>query len=153
LKGKVANRVAIGGTVRSYFKNYAELSVNGSSIKSADAVTQLAGMLEIYFGQTIQPYIGTDAGVYFTNHIVQGGSTGSGAYNVSEHKSYFGAAPKAGIQFNVGAVSPFVQGQYHILFGGGDVINIDDINSETHDKFWTLDFGILLQVGKVGGKK
>ena len=153
-KFKLSNRVAVGGTLRSWLKNYQDYTSGSNSYRSADATTQLAGMLEIYFGQRIQPYIGTDAGLYFTNTVLQSGS------NVeigSEKSTNFGIGPKAGIQFNTGAVSPFIQAQYHLLFGGGDEIVIPGTGGNpwdlsTQNKFLTFDFGILFQIGRVGGK-
>jgi hypothetical protein len=152
-KVKLSNRVAVGGTVRSWLKNYQDYSGSGGA-RSADATTQLAGMLEIFFGNRVQPYIGTDAGLYFTNTVIQNGS------NVeigNEKSTNFGLAPKLGIQFNTGAVSPFIQAQYHMLFGGGDEIEIPGVggnpwNIESQKKFTTLDFGLLFQIGRVGGK-
>jgi hypothetical protein len=152
-KVKISNAVAVGGTVRSWLKNYQDYSGSGGA-RSADATTQLAGMLEIYFGKRVQPYIGTDAGLYFTNTVIQSGS------NVeigSEKSTNFGIAPKVGIQFNTGFVSPFIQAQYHMLFGGGDEIVVPGTggnpwNIESQKKFTTLDFGLLFQIGRVGGK-
>ena len=153
-KVKLSNAVAVGGTVRSWLKNYQDYTVSGGgTARSADATTQLAGMLEIYFGKRVQPYIGTDAGLYFTNTVIQSGSN----VDVSDKKTHFGIAPKAGIQFNTGFISPFIQAQYHLLFGGGDEIVIPGTggnawNIESQKKFTTLDFGILFQIGRVGGK-
>jgi hypothetical protein len=152
-KGKVGNRVAVGGTLRSWIKNYREIPSGSSTVRVADATTQLAGMLEFYFGDRIQPYIGTDAGLYFTNTVFTTGTS----TDVNNKKTFFGIGPKAGIQFNTGAVTPFVQAQYNVLFGGGDEITIPvpggaNVNVITHSKFLALDFGILFQIGKVGGR-
>ena len=152
-KGKVGNRVAVGGTVRSWFKNYREIQSGASTVRAADATTQVAGMLEIYFGETIQPYIGTDAGLYFTNTIYTTGSSS----DISNKQTFFGIGPKAGIQFNTGAVSPFIQAQYNFLFGTGSDITIpgvggNPVDINAHSKFLAFDFGILFQIGKVGGK-
>jgi hypothetical protein len=153
-KGKIGNRVAVGGTIRSWLRNYQDYTSAGTNYRSGDATTQLAGTLEVFFGRRVQPYIGTDAGLYFSNTVVQTG----GNVNVSENKSTnFGIAPKAGIQFNTGVVSPFIQAQYHLLFGGGDEIEVPGLNGnpwnlESQSKFTTIDFGILFQIGRVGGK-
>jgi hypothetical protein len=150
-KGKISNRVALGGTVRTWLKNYSETGTGTNTVRSADATTQLAGMLEFYFGDRIQPYIGTDAGLYFTNTLVSVGSSAE----VSNKKTYFGIGPKAGIQFNTGFISPFVQAQYHFLFGGGEDIQIPGVSGNpwtTQSSFATIDFGILFQIGRVGGK-
>lgn len=158
VKGKVGNRLAVGGTVRSYFKNLSETPVSGGTIRQGNNVTNLSGMLEYYFGKKVQPYIGADAGLYFTSYFIQGNSGSTGAIDIQDKNTYFGAAPKFGIQFNIGAISPFVQGQYHFLFGGGDEVTIPGIggtpiDAQTMDKFWTLDFGLLFQIGRVGGKR
>jgi hypothetical protein len=152
-KAKISNRVALGGTLRTWLKNYHdhETGTGSTTVRSADATTQLAGMLELYFGDRVQPYIGTDAGLYFTNTLVAVGSNAE----VSNKKTLFGIGPKAGIQFNTGFISPFVQAQYNFLFGGGQDIQIPGISSlicTTQSSFATIDFGILFQIGRVGGK-
>ena len=154
-KIKISNRVAVGGTLRGWLKNETTLGSGSSAVVTGDAMSNLAGMLEIYLGSKVfQPYIGTDAGLYFTNVKVSGSSGGSNV-NTDNKKTYFGVAPKFGIQFNTGFISPFVQAQYHWLFGGGNTIQVPDLtqNPKSYDKFFTLDAGILFQIGKVGGKK
>jgi hypothetical protein len=156
-KIKLGNKVAVGGTLRSWFKNESTTTSGSSSVVTGDAMTNLSGMLEIYLGHNIvQPYFGTDAGLYFTNIKVTGSTSGGGSnINTDNRKTYFGIAPKFGIQFNTGFLSPFVQAQYHWLFGGGNTIEIPNLteNPKSYDKFFTLDGGILIQIGKPGGKK
>jgi hypothetical protein len=154
-KIKVGNRVAVGGTLRGWLKKESTIGTGGMTVVAGDAMSNLAGMLEIYLSKSaIQPYIGTDAGLYFTN-IKTSVSSNGGSVNQENKKTYFGVAPKFGIQFNTGLISPFVQAQYHWLFGGGNEIQVPDLlqNPKSYDKFFTLDAGILLQIGKVGGKK
>ena len=157
-KIKISNRVAVGGTLRGWLKNETTTGSGSNTVVAGDGMSQLAGMLEIFLGShTIQPYIGTDAGLYFTN-IKVSGSTSGGNVNTDNKKTYFGVAPKFGIQFNTGFLSPFVQAQYHWLFGGGSDITIPGvdntpINVKSYDKFFTLDAGLLIQIGRVGGKK
>jgi hypothetical protein len=157
-KIKVSNRVAVGGTFRTWFSNTETTGSGSSATAKADALSTLAGTLEFYLGsKVVQPYIGTDAGLYFTNVKITTGS-GSGNIDQSNKKTYFGVAPKAGIQFNTGFISPFIQAQYHWLFGGGTDITIPGIgdtpiDAKSYDKFFTLDAGILFQIGRVGGKK
>lgn len=158
-KIKLGNSVAVGGTLRGWLKNETTTGTGSNTVVAGDAMSNLAGMLEFYLGHhTIQPYIGTDAGLYFTNVKVSGSPSGGSNINTDNKKTYFGVAPKFGIQFNTGFISPFVQAQYHWLFGGGNTIEVPGVGGtpidvKSYDKFFTLDAGILIQIGKVGGKK
>jgi hypothetical protein len=150
VKTKIKNRIAHGGIIRSYLKNFKQFSEGTTSVKQADNLTQLSYSGEVYFGKNIQPYLGLDAGVYFTSHLVQGSGSG-GPINISEEKAYIGLTPKAGIQFGQKMVIPFLQIQYNYLLGGGDQVpipNTTTIESETMGNFLTIDFGILFKVGK-----
>ena len=150
VKTKIRNRIAHGGTIRSYLKNFKQFSEGTTSVKQADNLTQISYSGEIYFGKNIQPYLGLDGGVYFTSHLVQGSGSG-GPIDISEEKVYLGLTPKAGIQFGQKGIIPFAQVQYHFLLSGGDVVpipNTTTIASETLGNFVTIDFGILLKVGK-----
>lgn len=153
-KAKIGNRLAVGGTLRGWLKGESVSGIGAQTVVG-DAMSNLAGMVELYLGShKIQPYIGTDAGLYFTNITIGGGMRG-GPTNFQNKKTYFGVGPKAGVQFNIGFLSPFIQAQYHWLFGGGSTIQIPDVSvmPTAYDKFFTLDAGILIQIGKVGGKK
>ena len=154
-KGKISNMVAIGGTLRTYFKNYHDYNTSSYSVQQADQTTQLAGLFEVYFGEKVQPFIGTDVGMYFTNTVVKSNASSTQSIDLKRNKTYFGVGPKAGFQVNTGSVSPFSQAQYHVLFGGGEDIEVPGFNDvvRTHDKFWTFDIGLLFQIGKVADKK
>ena len=150
VKTKIRNRIAHGGILRSYLKNFKQFSEGTTSVKQADNLTQLSYSGEVYFGNDIQPYLGVDGGVYFTSHLVQGSGSG-GPIDISEEKVYVGLAPKAGIQFGQKGIIPFAQIQYHLLLSGGDLVTIPNtstIKSETLGNFLTIDFGILFKVGK-----
>jgi hypothetical protein len=157
-KVKLGNRVAVGGIFRTWLSNTNTTGSGSSAVATADAMSQLAGTLELFLGShVVQPYIGTDAGLYFTNVHVTGGA-GSNNIDQTNKKTYFGVSPKFGIQFNTGFISPFIQAQYHWLFGGGQDILIPGvggapIDAKSYDKFLTLDAGILFQIGRIGGKK
>src|SRR5262245_32284820 len=70
-KGKIDNRFAIGGIAKTYLKNYREFESPSLAVRAADATTQLAAMFELYLGEKVQPYLGSDVGVYFTNTVVE----------------------------------------------------------------------------------
>lgn len=150
IKNKIRNRIAHGGTLRSFVKNFKQYSEGTTTVKQADNLTQLSYTGEIYFGNNIQPYLGMDGGVYFTSHLIQG-SGGGGPIDISEEKIYVGLTPKFGVQFGQKGIIPFAQVQYHVLLGGGDLVpipNASSIESKTLGRFVTIDFGILLKLGK-----
>jgi Opacity family porin protein len=149
-KGKIDNHFAIGGIAKTYLKNYSEYESPSLTVRAADATTQLGAMFEYYFAEKVQPYIGTDVGVYFTNTIVERNSASEGNIETKNDKTYFGVGPKAGVLFNSQGITPFVQAQYHVLFGGGEDIEIPGFTDviRTQDRFWTFDIGILFPIGK-----
>lgn len=164
LKFMIAERLAIGGTVRAYPKNFAEENVNiggtPSTVRSGNAVVPVAGMIEYYLGKNnnFQPYLGTDAGLYFNKNFTEISSGNTTVVNQETSKSYFGIAPKGGLQIKLGGLfAIFGQAQYHFLFGSGDPDKITvpgfggaSIETKPSDKFWTFDAGILLRLRAAG---
>lgn len=165
IKGLIGDRLAIGGIIRSYPKNLQSetTTVDGESfnITSGNAVTPVAGMIEYYFGKesALNPYLGTDAGLYFNQNFTIVNSDNVDVVNQNTKKTYFGIAPKGGLMVKTGGLfAIFAQAQYHFLFGSGDPENITipgfggaSIETKPADKFWTFDAGILLRL-KAAGK-
>lgn len=159
----LADKFAIGASVRGYPKDVKtqELSIGGTNYKMTygNTVVPVTGSLDYYFGSApVRPYLGADVGAYFTQYvssIVQSNGD-SGGYNKSNKKTYFGAAPRAGVNIELGPVGIFGQAGYNILFGSGDrkkwvVPGITDpVDTKATDKFWSFDVGVFLKLG--GGK-
>lgn len=157
-----ADHFAVGVAVRGYPKNMKtdELNIGGTSYKISrgNTIVPVTGSLDYYFGESfVRPYIGADVGAYFTqNAVTMSSSSGNtGSYNISDKKTYFGAAPRVGINVGTGPVGVFGQAGYNFLFGSGDNKNVtipginSSIDSKPTDKFWTFDVGVYL---KFGGK-
>ncbi|MGZ8536278.1 MAG: hypothetical protein ACXWV4_12145 [Flavitalea sp.] len=164
LKFMFGDRLAIGGTIRAYPKNFEEEIVNigGSTgtLRSANAVVPVAGMIEYYLGKNnnFQPYLGTDVGLYFNKNFTEFDSGNTTIVNQENSKTYFGIAPKGGMQIKLGGLfAIFGQAQYHFLFGSGDPDKITvpgfggaSIETKPSDKFWTFDVGILMRLRAAG---
>ena len=164
IKGLIGDRLAIGGIIRSYPKNLqsetSSISGENVTITSGNAITPVAGMIEYYFGKksAVNPYLGTDAGVYFNHNYTVVNSDNVDVVNQDTKKAYFGIAPKAGLMIKTGGLfAIFAQAQYNFLFGSGDPENITvpgfggaSIETKPADKFWTFDAGILLRLKPAG---
>jgi outer membrane protein W len=164
VKGLIGDRLAIGGIIRSYPKNLQSETgtIGGESvtITSGNAITPVAGMIEYYFGKKadFNPYIGTDAGLYFNRNFTIVNSDEVDVVNQDTKKTYFGIAPKAGFMIKTGGLfAIFAQAQYNFLFGSGDPEEITvpgfggaSIETKPADKFWTFDAGILLRLKPAG---
>lgn len=164
LKFMLGDRLAIGGTVRAYPKNFEEeiINVGGTTgtLRSGNAVVPVLGMIEYYLGKNnnFQPYLGTDAGLYFNKNFTEFDSGNTTVINQENSKTFFGIAPKGGLQIKLGGLfAIFGQAQYHFLFGSGDPDKITvpgfggaSIETRPSDKFWTFDAGILLRLRAAG---
>ncbi len=141
--------LAVGLGMRSWLKNYEKVTVNSVDTKSFDASTSLAAMIEVYFSdKKLRPYAGTDIAVYASNINIAFKSQ-SGSFNAENKSTHWGIAPKTGLLWNTGVVSPFVQAQYHFLFNG-KYEGIQPEVSNMKSSFATFDIGLLFQFGKCG---
>lgn len=160
-KFMLADRIAIGATVKAFPKNYQEVNIGSGTVhRYGNAVVPVTGMFEYYFGKDndVQPYLGADAGLCFNKVFSQFTTGNTVIANQETQKTYFGAAPKAGLMIKTGGLfALFAQAQYTFLFGSGDNNNItvpgfgSSIESKPADKFATFDAGILIRL-KAAGK-
>ena len=143
------NMIAVGLGTRSWIKNYEKVTVNGAETKSFDAATTIAAMFEVYFSESkFRPYVGTDIAAYASN-INVAFKENSGSFDAENKSTHWGLAPKTGLLWNTGVVSPFIQAQYHFLFSGkqdGTQPEVSNIKSS----FATFDIGLLFKFGKCG---
>lgn len=166
LKYLIADKFAIGVAARGYPKNVRteDINVGGTNYKMAQGNTlvPVTASLDYYFGKApVRPYLGLDAGAYFRQHVItvsqNSGSTTSTGTTISDKKTFFGAAPRAGLNIELGPVGIFGQAGYNFLFGSGDKDNITvpganaSIETKPTDKFWTFDVGVFFKIG--GGPK
>jgi hypothetical protein len=143
------NMLAVGIGTRSWIKNYEKVTVNGQETRSLDASSSLAAMVEVYFSNNkFRPYAGTDIAVYASN-ISVAFSNKSGSFNAENKSTHWGIAPKTGLLWNTGVVSPFVQAQYHFLFNGKQDGSQPEV-SNAKSSFATFDIGLLFKFGKCG---
>lgn len=163
VKFLLADKFAIGASVRGYPKDVKteNMTIGGNNYKVArgNTIVPVTGSLDYYFGQApVRPYLGADVGAYFTQHVfsMTENNGSSSFYNTSNKKTYFGAAPRAGLNVEFGPVGIFGQAGYNFLFGSGDKNEItvptitDPIDTKPTDQFWTFDVGLFFKIG--GGK-
>ena len=163
VKFLVADKFAVGVAARGYPKNVKtqDISFGGNNYKMAqgNTIVPITGSLDYYFGSApVRPYIGADVGAYFRQYVltITQNNGNSSYYNTSDKKTFFGAAPRAGINVELGPVGIFGQAGYNFLFGSGDKSNItvpgfnSDLDTKPTDKFWTFDVGVFFKIG--GGK-
>lgn len=159
----LADKFAIGASVRAYPKDMKTEQVNwgGTNYKIArgNTIVPVTGSLDYYFGKApVRPYLGADVGAYFTQYVfsMTQDNGSSSYYNTSNKKTYFGAAPRAGVNIELGPVGIFGQAGYNMLFGSGDKDEItvpgvnNPIDTKATDKFWSFDVGLFFKIG--GGK-
>lgn len=160
VKFLVADKFAIGVAARGYPKNVKTSDINfgGNNYKMArgNTIVPVTGSLDYYFGKApVRPYIGADIGAYFRQYVltITQNNGSSSYYNTSDKKTFFGAAPRAGLNVELGPVGIFGQAGYNFLFGSGDKNNItvpgisNDIDTKPTDKFWTFDVGVFFKIG------
>ncbi|MFT3946204.1 MAG: OmpW family outer membrane protein [Agriterribacter sp.] len=163
VKYLIADKFAIGVAARGYPKNVktSDVSFGGNNYKMAQGNTlvPVTASLDYYFGKApVRPYIGADAGAYFRQYVltITQNNGNSSYYNTSDKKTFFGAAPRAGLNVELGPVGIFGQAGYNFLFGSGDKNKItvpgvnSDLDTKPADKFWTFDVGVFFKIG--GGK-
>lgn len=161
VKFLIADKFAIGVAARAY-PNKDMKTVNFSSggnnykMVKGNTIVPVTASLDYYFGKApIRPYLGVDAGAYFRKQIVaiSNAEGNSSAYNTTDKGTFFGAAPRAGLNIELGPVGIFGQAGYNFLFGSGSKDNLtipgfnSDIDTKPVDKFWTFDAGIFFKIG------
>ena len=162
IKFLVADKFAIGVAARGYPKNMKsenfDYGGNNYKMLHGNTIVPVTASLDYYFGKApVRPYLGVDAGAYFRQHVVSitQNNGSSSYYNTSDKKTFFGAAPRAGLNIELGPVGIFGQAGYNFLFGSGskDDITVPGIttglDTKPVDKFWTFDVGLFF---KIGGK-
>ncbi len=162
VKFLVADKFAIGIAARGYPKNMKsetfDYGGNNYKMLHGNSIVPVTASLDYYFGKApVRPYLGVDAGAYFRQHIVSitQNNGSSSYYNTSDKKTFFGAAPRAGLNIELGPVGIFGQAGYNFLFGSGSKDDITvpgittGIDTKPTDKFWTFDVGLFF---KIGGK-
>jgi len=162
IKFLVADKFAIGVAARGYPKNMKsenfDYGGNNYKMLHGNSIVPVTASLDYYFGKApVRPYLGVDVGAYFRQHVVSitQNNGSSSYYNTSDKKTFFGAAPRAGLNIELGPVGIFGQAGYNFLFGSGskDDITVPGIttglDTKPVDKFWTFDVGLFF---KIGGK-
>lgn len=124
VKYLIADKFAIGVAARGYPKNMKteELNLGGTNYKIAhgNTLVPVTASLDYYFGKApVRPYIGADVGAYFRQHVVtvsqNNGSTSSNTISNSDKKTFFGAAPRAGVNIELGPVGIFGQSRIQLF--------------------------------------
>lgn len=126
-----------GGAALKYFTNsHMAVGLNGryftntrsrdyGSYSGNDRITAIAltGQVECFLTETVlQPYVGIEAGLYISKFNSE--LSGSLNQTVSFSNTYFGLAPKIGVQYSITPIVGLnIEGGYHIIFDGNDPSN------------------------------
>ncbi len=119
--------VAVGLNGR-YFTTNSSASIDfdpgagvGGSVKASVNLLMVTGQAEYFFSASaLRPYVGVEAGLYRSDATVEI-NDGNQTFKLADSGSYFGVAPKVGLQY---AVSPAfginADAGYHIVFSDGE---------------------------------
>lgn len=138
------------GIAGKIYADGSDYTFAGQNLTSTVTLTPVTGTLDYYFteGGLLRPYIGADAGVYFSKYDAK--LNGNTILESSRH-SNFGAAPRAGLIFAFGNMGIQVEGIYHFVFGNknhssttGSAGNID---FESTSKFGGVNVGVIFGLG------
>jgi hypothetical protein len=160
IKGLIGDRFAAGVNVKAYPQQFRSSTqvINGQeyNVSVGNVVIPALATFDYRFGETVRPYIGADVGMYNTRTVVRYATAGFDRNESTNKKWYFGAAPKVGLELEVGPVGIFGQAQYNVLFGSGDQkdITVPGINGSIEtkpiSKFWNFDVGLYFKIGDRG---
>ena len=138
------------GVAGKIYADGSDYRVAGQTLSTTGTLMPVTGTLDYYFlTGLIRPYIGADAGVYFSKYDAK--YNGNTILESSRH-SNFGAAPRAGLVFAFGNLGIQVEGIYHFVFGNenhrsttGSVNNVD---FESTSQFGGVNVGVIFGLGK-----
>ena len=160
LHGKfyLGDHIALGVGVRSYPKNTSSVQAGNTTYTSADLLTNAAASFDLLLGSKkggIQPYIGADAGVSFSNQTITYTNNNTQIIENKNKKAYVLVAPKVGLNIGLGQTfGIFGQAQYNATFGSGDpddiTINSVTIKSKPVTSYFTFDAGIYVRLKGAG---
>jgi len=150
----LGKNLAIGGNIRIWPKKYEEDTEGSVKVRYGNFLGNTSGMLEYYFGERdIRPYVGMDAGFYFTNSVLQIKDGNTTITDESHSQSYFGLGPKIGLGLDLTSfIGFFGQIQYNALFGKAEKIESATFRSKPIDKFWSFDVGAYLRMKPAGNR-
>jgi outer membrane protein W len=137
------------GVAGKIYADGSDYNVAGQTLTSTGTVTPVTGTLDYFFTEgAIRPYIGGDAGVYFSKYKAKW--NGETVLESSKH-SNFGTAPRAGVVFAFGNLGIQVEGIYHFVFGNknhsSETGNVDNIDFESTSKFGGVNVGLIFGLG------
>ncbi|GGN11474.1 hypothetical protein GCM10010967_54190 [Dyadobacter beijingensis] len=137
------------GVAGKIYADGSDYRVAGQTLSSTGTLMPVTGTLDYFFTTgVIRPYIGGDAGVYFSKYKAKwNGET----VLESSTRNNFGTAPRAGIVFAFGNLGIQVEGIYHFVFGNknhsSETGNVDNIDFESTSKFGGVNVGIIFGLG------
>ncbi len=123
----IVPKFAVGLNGRYFARSESGLTIN---------LIPITGQAEFFFTEgKVRPYVGAETGVYIVKAKVS-----AGGFNGSSSESFFGAAPKAGIQFMfTDKIGLDLNAGYHLIFPKED-------GDET-DKTLILGAGLVFNLG------
>ncbi len=160
-RGFLGKNFAMGILLRSYPKTSGSENIEGVDITTSDLLTHAAATFDILLAKntsTIQPFIGTDAGLSFSNRLTTISSNSMQNVANENKQTFFLLSPKAGVNIGLGKTfGLFGQVQYNYTFGEGDPMDIgpipNPIQSKPVDRFWSYDAGIYVRLVGAGARR
>ncbi|MEO6286265.1 MAG: hypothetical protein ABIN80_25995 [Dyadobacter sp.] len=137
------------GVAGKVYADGSDYTIAGQTLSTQGTLMPVTGTLDYYFATgVIRPYIGGDAGVYFSKYDAK--FNGNTIAESSRH-SNFGAAPRVGLIFAFGKVGIQVEGIYHFVFGNENhsstTGSADNIDFESTSKFGGVNVGLIFGLG------
>lgn len=119
----------------------------GTGYKVTNSIVPVTAMAEYYFSDSgIRPYIGAEAGVYFSSLKYE--ITGFGEQTFKQNN--FGAGPKLGLAIPIGNLGIFAEGSYTFIFDNKDNsanTSAGNIDFKSSSKFFMVNAGITVGFG------
>ncbi|GAB3164292.1 hypothetical protein [Telluribacter humicola] len=144
-----SEQFAIGLAAKT-FTDGKDYNVGGQTLSHTGTLIPVTATLDLFlYDGVIRPYLGGDAGMYFSKY-----DTRFNGNRIAEttRRSHLGAAPRAGIIFSTGNVGIQLEGIYHIVFGNknnsAQVGTADNVDFESTSKFYGVNLGLVFGLGK-----
>lgn len=137
------------GVAGKIYADGSKYTFAGQTLETTGSVIPVTGTVDYFFTTgAIRPYIGGDAGVYFSGYDAK--YNGNTIFESQKH-SNFGAAPRAGLVFAFGNMGIQVEGIYHFVFGNKDhsatTGGASNVDFESTSKFGGVNVGLIFGLG------
>lgn len=149
LRGFVSPNFAVGIAGKIYADG-TDYTVAGQTLSFNGTVMPVTATLDYFFTEgVIRPYVGGDAGMYFSKYDAK--FNGNTIGESSKH-SNFGTAPRLGVVFAFGNVGLQIEGIYHFVYGNknnsAQTGTAENVNFESTSQFGGVNVGLIFGLGR-----